>query len=133
MEQVRLWRLYALRAVYLMIAAGLGVQVWPEILHHDKPWELMEGVVQCVLAAISVLAAIGLRYPLQMLPLLFFEIVWKSIWLCVVALPLWRAGTVDEGTASTAVACLVAVVVPVAIPWRHVFARYVLRPGDRWV
>ncbi len=133
MTQVKLWRLYALRAAYLMIVVGLGLQVWPGIIHHDKPWELMQGVVACVLAGISIMAIIGLRYPLQMLPLLFFEMVWKSIWLCVVALPLWLAGTMDADTAATAVACLVAAVFPVVIPWRHVFASYVMRPGDRWV
>ena len=132
MAEVKLWRLYALRAAYLMIAAGLGVQVWPGIMHHDKPWELMQGVVECVLAGVSILAIIGLRYPLLMLPLLLFEIVWKSIWLGVVARPLWLAGTMDEGTASTAAACLVAAVFPLVIPWRYVLANFVLRPGDRW-
>ncbi len=54
--EVPLWRLYALRSVYLLMVVGLGLQVWPEILHRAKPWELMEGVVNCVLAAVSVLA-----------------------------------------------------------------------------
>ena len=34
----------------------------------------MQGVVCRVLAAVSVLAALGLRYPAQMLSLLFFEV-----------------------------------------------------------
>src|SRR5450432_146192 len=85
--QVSLLRLYALRATYLLLIVGLGIDVWPGIIHHDKPWGLMLGVVQCVLAAVSLLALLGLRYPLQMLPLLFFEMLWKSIWLIVVAVP----------------------------------------------
>ena len=76
--EVPLWRLYALRAAYLLLVVGLGIEIWPGIIRHEKPWELMYGVVQCVLAAVSLLALLGLRYPLQMLPLLFFEIVWKS-------------------------------------------------------
>ena len=130
--EVSLSRLYALRGGYLLIAAGLGVYVWPGILHHQKPWELMQGVVFCVLAAVSILAAIGLRYPLRMLPLLFFEMAWKSIWLAIVALPLWSAGRMDAGTAATAFACLMAVVFPFVIPWRYVWASYVVQPGDRW-
>ena len=133
MTNVSLLRLYALRAAYLLIVVGLGAQVWPGIFHHDKPWELMQGVVTCVLAGVSVLALIGLRYPLRMLPLLLFEIVWKSLWLAIVAVPLWRGGTMDEGTAATAVACLVAAVFPLVIPWRYVLANYVTGPGDRWV
>jgi hypothetical protein len=39
----------------------------------------MRGVVRSVLAAVSLLAVLGIRYPLKMLPLLFFELVWKTI------------------------------------------------------
>jgi hypothetical protein len=111
---------------------GLGVDVWPGIIHHEKPWGLMLGVVQCVLAAVSLLALLGIRYPLQMLPLLFFETVWKSIWLIVVAIPLWSAHQMDAKTWETAVACLMGVIFPIVIPWRYVAANYVMRRGDRW-
>lgn len=129
---VSLARLYALRATYLLIAVGLGVEIWPGILHHDRPWGLMQGVVNCVLGAVSLLALLGLRHPLKMLPLLFFEMVWKSLWLIVVALPLWRAGPMDAGTAETVLACLMGVIFPLVIPWRHVVASYVTGAGDRW-
>jgi len=133
MTDVSLFRLYALRAAYLLIVIGLGVEIWPGILHHDKPWELMQGVVCCVLAAVSVLAVLGLRYPLRMLPLLFFELAWKSIWLLVVALPLWSADQMDAGTAGTVFACAMGAVFLVVMPWRYVVANYVMQPGDRWL
>ena len=132
MTQVPLWRLYALRAGYLLLVVGLGPTVWPGILHHDRPWELMQGVVHCMLAAMSALAIVGLRYPLQMLPLLFFELAWKAIWLIVVALPLWSAHRTDADTLETARECLMAVVFVVLIPWPYVFANYVTKAGDRW-
>ena len=88
MTDVPLWRLYLLRTTYLIVATGLGVEVWPGIVHHVRPWQLMQGVVSCVLGAVGLLAVLGLRYPLQMIPLLLFELAWKSIWLGVVALPL---------------------------------------------
>jgi hypothetical protein len=132
MNEVSLLRLYLLRALYLLIVVGLGIVQWPEILRQEKSWELMEGVVACMLAAFSALSVLGLRYPLQMLPLLLWELVWKSIWLIVVALPLWSAGQMDESTWATASACLMVVIVPFVIPWRFVFAHYVKKRGDRW-
>jgi hypothetical protein len=132
MTRVSLLRLYALRALYLLIAVGLGIEIWPGVIHHEKPWGLMQGVVCCVLAAVSVLAVLGLRYPLQMLPLLLFELVWKSIWLFVVALPLWSAHQMDAQTLETAKACLMGVIIPIVIPWPYVFASYVVKRGDRW-
>ena len=131
MTDVPLWRLYLLRTTYLIVATGLGVEVWPGIVHHVRPWQLMQGVVSCVLGAVGLLAVLGLRYPLQMIPLLLFELAWKSIWLGVVALPLWSAGTMDADTWDTASACLMGVIFPVAIPWRYVVANYVLKRGDR--
>jgi hypothetical protein len=93
----------------------------------------MNGVVCCLLAAVSVLAALGIRYPLQLLPILFFELVWKSIWLAAVALPLWIGGQMDEQSMSTVIDCLVGVILmPLAIPWAFVVSNYVKRPGDRW-
>ena len=130
--QVSVLRLHALRAGYLLLAVGLGLTIWPGIIHHDKPWELMEGVVNCMLGALGALAVLGLRYPLRMLPLLLFEVAWKSIWLIVVALPLWPAHKMDAETWETARACLMVVIFPVVIPWPYVLATYVMARGDRW-
>ena len=46
----------------------------------------------------SVLALLGLRYPLRMLPILLFEVAWKLTWLGVVALPLWSEDKLDAAT-----------------------------------
>ena len=132
MTEVATWRLYALRAGYLLLAVGLGLVIWPGIIHHDKPWSLMGGVVQCMLGAMGALAVLGLRYPLKMLPLLFFEMGWKALWLIVVALPLWRANQLDANTAETAGECLMAVVFLVIMPWRYVVASFAMAKGDRW-
>jgi hypothetical protein len=131
-KPVAVWRLYALRASYLLLVVGLGPIVWPGIIHHDQPWALMPGVVHCMLAAMSALAVIGLRYPLRMLPLLFFEITWKAIWLLAVALPAWRTHQMDADTLENTRECLIVVLFVAAIPWGYVAARFALSPGDRW-
>lgn len=132
MKEVSLFRLYALRAVYLLIVVGLALVVWPGILQHGKPWELMEGVVVCMLAAFSLLCALGLRYPLQMLPVLLWELLWKVLWLALVALPAWNAGTMSQALLENTIACLVVIVVPLAMPWRYVIDHYLKKSGDRW-
>ena len=132
MTQVPLLRLYALRAAYLLMSVGLGLTIWPGILHHETPWPLMYGVVQCVLAAVSLLALLGLRYPLKMLPLLMFELIWKGMWLALVGIPAWQAGGMSAGTSETLLACGMGVIFPIVIPWGYVWTNYIAAPGDRW-
>lgn len=119
--------------MYLLIVVGLGFYIWPGILRPPKDLEHMRGVVRSLLGAVSLLAALGIRYPLRMLPLLFFELVWKSIRVLAIGLPLWSANQLDPGTRETMKACLMGIVlVPLVVPWRYVFANYVKMPGDRW-
>jgi hypothetical protein len=133
MSEVSAFRLYLMRATYVFILVGLAITVWPGVIHHAHTVKLMDGVVSSILGAVAVLAAFGIRYPLQMVPLLLFELAWKSIWLIAFALPLWSAGQVDPATRESINACLMGIVIlPVAIPWSYVLANYVTRPGDRW-
>jgi len=129
---VPVWRLYGLRGGYLLLAVGLGVQVWPGILTRHGEWALMEGVVQCMLGAMGLLALLGLRYPLRMLPLLLFEIVWKGLWLGFVAAPRLIADQMDADTWSTLWASLLVVIFLIVIPWAYVFSSLVGARGDRW-
>jgi hypothetical protein len=131
--EVSLVRLYVLRATYLLILAAMGSDVWPLLLHH-RPWEMMHGVAVSMLAGVTLMALIGLRHPLKMLPLLFFEVTWKSIWLIALALPIWRSGAaIDAGTAATLKACVLGLIVfPAAIPWPYVFRHYVMGAAERW-
>ena len=132
MTNISPWRLNLLRAGYLLLIVGLGLQVWPAIIHGVADQELMEGAVTCMLGSLSLLAVLGLRYPLQMLPILFWELVWKTLWLVRVGQPLWSTNRMDAGHASTAFACMFAVVFLIVIPWPYVFDNYVRKPGDLW-
>jgi len=132
MSEVSTFRLYLMRALYALMFVGQGVLQWPAILQHTTPWTLWHGVGSSMLAALSLAAALGIRYPLQMLPLLLFEMFWKAIWLLFFALPLWRNHQMDAATAEAARATLLGVIVPLVIPWPYVFAHYFRKPGDRW-
>lgn len=131
-DPVPLWRLHLLRAGYLFVTAGTVATQWPMLIQHDPSWPLMEGVKTSMLAAVSVLALLGLRYPLQMLPVLLFEVIWKAVWGAAVALPLWAAGQLDPATRQVAADCLWVLIVLAVLPWRYLVAQYGTKPGDRW-
>ncbi|HEU4562548.1 MAG TPA: hypothetical protein VFS20_32255 [Longimicrobium sp.] len=132
MQEVSTARLYALRGAYLLLVVGLGATIWPLLLDPARVPDHMRGVVWAILAAVSLLALLGIRYPLKMLPLLFFEVAWKALWLLLVALPLWRSGQLDAATAESVRDCLVGVILLVVIPWPYVVRHYLRAPGDPW-
>ncbi len=134
MAEVSLLRLYVMRALYLLILLGVGSMALPGLTNPAAPIEPMRGVALSFWGALAVLAAVGLRYPLQMLPLLFVQLVYKTIWLLAVALPLWSAGSeFDAATAEFARAMMIGIVLDLlVIPWGYVLAYYVRKPGDRW-
>ena len=125
-------RLYVLRFGYLILGGGLVVYKWPQLFRHDHPWPLMTSVVICLLAGMSIIALLGLRYPVKMLPILLFEVTWKLIWLAAVALPLWLHHEMDADARELTGEILWVVVILAVIPWRYVFAEYVRRPAERW-
>ena len=85
-----------------------------------------------MLWALSVLSILGLRYPLQMLPLLLFEMTWKAAWLLTVALPHWMRAQWSQDLGSTTFAVSLVVIFLPLIPWSYVFDHYVKKSGDRW-
>ena len=126
MPEVTTFRLYLLRAAYLVIAVGLGTIIWPTLTQAPQGVEHMRGVVRALLAAVGLVALVGIRYPLKMLPLLFFELVWKTIWVVAIGLPLWLADAFTPETRETWRDCLVGIALClVVIPWGYVIARYV--------
>ena len=130
--EVSLIRLYTLRASYLVMAVGLGVYIWPVVLHHTNELAATRGIQLALLAGLGATAALGLRYPVQMLPVLLFELIWKVIYLIAFALPLWSAHQINAAMAEDIKAVLMVVIFVPLIPWRYVFAHYVLKHGDRW-
>ncbi|MBV8150331.1 MAG: hypothetical protein JOY59_02140 [Candidatus Eremiobacteraeota bacterium] len=129
---IAVWRLYLLRALYLLIAVGQGSLQFPKIVH-PVPGEFWHGVGVSFLAGLALLCLIGLRYPLQMLPLLLYEFTWKTIWLLSVAVPRYLTHNLNADTADNIFDIGLGVVLcPIVIPWDYVYTNYIKRPGDRW-
>jgi len=130
--EVSLFRLYTLRVAYFVMAAGLGVYIWPLVIHHTNELAITKGAQLALLAGLGATAALGLRYPVKMVPILLFEMVWKAIYLIAFALPLWSARQINEAVAEDIKAVLMVVIFIPLIPWRYLFAQYVMKRGDRW-
>jgi hypothetical protein len=127
---VSLVRLYVLRAAYLLLVVGLGAMIVPDILSHRL---IDRGVIASLLGCVWLLAFIGLRHPLTMLPLLMFELGWKSIWMIAYGLPQWAAGQFPPTFAEDFFNIALGVILmPLVIPWPYVWRHYVTRPGARW-
>jgi hypothetical protein len=133
MNEVSISRLYLLRATYLVMVVGLGAILWPLLLGAPETAEHFRGVTWCLLSTVALLALLGLRYPLKMLPLLLFELVWKSTWLVTIGLPLRSSGQLVGEFGETWFANVLGLVIfPLVIPWGYVIRKYVREPGDRW-
>jgi len=128
-DEISTFRLYLLRAVYLLNFVGLGVLVWPALINHPQTWDPLHGVAFSFWAALSLLMGLGIRYPLQMLPMLFIQLLYKIIWLAAVAYPMW---TIGKSTGMLQDFAIPVVIDLIVIPWPYVFAHYVRKPGERW-
>lgn len=130
-DGVPLWRLYVLRALYAILAASEGSIQMSAFLHHPH-WTQASAVAHSFTLALALLSIAGIRYPLQMLPLLVYEILWKMVWLFGVALPLWLANQVDPDTHKAFFEIAPVVILIPLLPWGYIFSNYLKKPGDRW-
>lgn len=129
-DEVSLLRLYVLRAAYLLLVVGLGAMILPPLIVHEPT---ARGIIPSLLGGVWLLALLGLRYPLRMLPLLMFEFAWKAIWMLDFGLPQWFSGQTPPTFAEDFFNVGVGVILmPIVIPWGYVRRHYVKAPGDRW-
>ena len=131
-RELSLFRPYTLRAAYLIMAGGLGAFVWPAVVRHTNNFAIAHGGEVAMLAGLGAVAALGLRYPVQMLPVLVFEVVWKAIYLVAFAYPVWSAHQITAAMAEDIKAVSMVVILLPLIPWRYVFVNYAMKSGDRW-
>jgi len=127
--EVSLARLYVMRAVALLGIWGLFGTVQTLVDH--APMD--RGVHKALISGLWVMAIFAFRYPLNMVPILLFEMVWKTVWLLAFGLPQWWSGAgsprLSEDLRAIGVFPIVCAIV---IPWGYVWRHYVTAPGDRW-
>lgn len=126
-DGVPLINIYLLRLLFTLMFLFLTYDSWAHILHHTGPWDPANSAAWFMWGSCSVIAVIGIRRPLRMLPIVLFEIVYKTAWLIVIALPLYQrnelTGTPAEGMADN----FMLVILPiVAMPWRYFFRTYIV-------
>lgn len=136
LPHVPLWRLYVLRATYgifvfpaLVMAPFLGGPLAKLVVH--APSE--RGMINGIQVGLFAMAALGLRYPLKMLPILLFEFAWKAIWLLAYGMPQWAAGV--ESPQLNLDLILIGggpILFGLVIPWTYVWHHFVRAPAERW-
>jgi hypothetical protein len=131
MHELSKLRVMMLRAGFLIIFVGLATQIWPLLVNPPLTLPLMNGVVRSLLTSLSLLAGLGVRFPVKMLPLLLFEILWKAIWIVVFGLPQWRSGHMSAETGQTMFECLLVIPYVFVIPWGYVWNHFVRASADR--
>ena len=119
--------IYLLKLLFTLMFFFLTYDSWSHIFHHTGHWDPANSAAWFMWGSCSVIAVIGIRRPLKMLPIVLFEIVYKTAWLIVVAYPLYQrnelAGTPTEGMAHN----FMLVILPiVAMPWRYFFRTYIV-------
>lgn len=117
--------IYLLRLLYLLMIVFVGSDSWTAIFTHQGPWDHVKAVAFCVWAAYSTLSILGLINPLKMLPIILFEIFYKSIWLVIVAYPLWSTHQLAGSSAEGMTNAFLWLPLPlIATPWGYVFRTY---------
>lgn len=128
---VATWRINAMRFLFLLMAVVMGAMfVWPQLLFESANWDVMRGLAKSMLAALALLSLLGVRYPMQMLPLMLYEIAWKTIWLTLIAGRAWMAGKWNADIEGLFTDCIGIVIAFFIVPWRYVWARYVVQPME---
>ena len=125
------FRLNLMRGGYLLMGIGTVLVKGPMLLQVSS-LPAIEGAQLCILIALALLAFLGVRYPIGMLPILMFEVLWKVLWLALVAAPLLIANDLNGATESLLFSILFVIPIIAVTPWDYVWKRFVTTDGERW-
>ncbi|MFA6958421.1 MAG: hypothetical protein WC538_21350 [Thermoanaerobaculia bacterium] len=126
-DGVRPINILLLRILYFLMFVCVGFDSWTSIISHHGPWDHVRAVAFCVWAAYSTLAFFGMINPLRWLPIVIFMIFYKSLWVIIVAFPLWLVGALAGSPAAEMARIFIwAPLWVLVVPWTFVWKRLVL-------
>jgi len=126
-EGVRPVNIWGLRLFYLLMLVFVAPAAWRVLLTHEGPWEPLPAIAWAVWATYPALAFLGLFHPLRWLPIMFFTIGYKAIWLAFVSVPLWQAGTLQGSSAQPIAESFLALpLLVLVVPWGYAWRTYVV-------
>ena len=129
--EVRTYRQHLMRLIYVGTFLGVGPRAWSTLVTNAAPWDPLRGVAFSFWAAYATLMIFGLWNPLKMVPLLLLQLLYKSVWLLAVAVPLAKAGPLDATTAALVRIFVIAAAADLlVIPWPYVIARYIRKSPE---
>lgn len=128
-EGVRPFNIWGLRLFFLLMLVFVTPTAWQVLMSHKGAWDPLQAVAWTVWATYPALGLFGLFQPLRWLPIMFFTIGYKAIWLALVAYPMWQAGTL-AGTQTGAIAqsFLALPLLVAVVPWGYAWRTYVRWP-----
>ncbi len=92
------WGWLKLMYIYTIVSAGgtgLGMVFIPEVIKSVFKFPSQDPIVfgafGCMLISSGILAVFGLRSPLKFVPLLLFQLFYKTIWFAAVLVPFLLA------------------------------------------
>jgi len=107
-----------LRATYLALVVGLAAFYAPALITGSA---MARGVIPALLGGVWLVALVGLRYPMQMLPLLVVELSWKMIWLMMFGFAHGAPGPIPPTFTDDPRSIAFSVVpIPIVAPSRYV-------------
>jgi hypothetical protein len=123
-------KIYLLRLLFALMFVFVNLDTWPH-LFTKTDWDHVRAAAVCMQASYAALAIIGIFRPLLMLPFVIFEIIYKLVWLIVIAYPLWVSGQLAGSPAEQMTYAYLWVALPiVAMPWRYFMSKYVFMRFD---
>ena len=125
-DGIRPINIYGMRFIYILMATFLAMDVWTHIITYDQRWDPSDAMNWSVWAAFTFFAVIGIFHTVKMIPIMLLEIVYKTIWLILVALPLFQDGNLSDDTTDGMIFPFILVILPVTfVPWGYVVKKYI--------
>ena len=125
--EVSTWRRWVMRVPFFLTGVLFAFTAWGTLIEHWGNFEPTEGVAFAFWGALSLIAIIGLRFPVKMLPILLLQFGCKILWIAAVGYPLMSRGELDAaGQALLHANAAGALIDAIAIPWLFVARTYVI-------